>query len=145
MCRGTGIEADGWTAGEAAPVEGPAAIVLWNGQPAQELVRLQIEPATAELNVRASPEGLHYFRLADATVKPLPEQAVLTLARGDAYIALTPEARRLSGSVSIARFLHLRDYFNAERLAESVLDFIAEGAAPGERSETLGVIVIEAR
>jgi hypothetical protein len=46
--------------------------------------------------------------------------------------------------VTIARFLHLRDYFNAERLAEGALDLLAQEAG-GNMPDGVGVIVVEAR
>jgi hypothetical protein len=51
----------------------------------------------------------------------------------------------LAGSLVIARFVHLRDYFNAERLAEALLQHILAEAGSSETSEEVTVIVVEAR
>lgn len=104
-------------------------------------VRLRVNPATATLTATNGGGALHYFRYADATLKPLPAAPPpLTLARGDAYLAVASNGAALD-SPRIARFVHLRDYFNAQRLAEALLAHLAEA---GE-AEGVGVLVVEAR
>jgi len=108
------------------------------------LLTLHLDPRLAAITARANPAILHYHRLADANLKPLPPAPpALTLQRGDAYIALSPGARALAGSPKIARFLHLRDYFNAQRLAEALLaHLLAPHTAP---PHDITIIVLEAR
>ena len=133
----------GWPADQPGPLAAPTAITLW-GNNTSPLLRLAVDPAAAA--VSAVSEGcLHYFRLADATLRPLPAEAALTLARGDAYIAVSPGALRLVDSPAIARYLHVHDGFNAERLAEGVLRFLAEETGQAEFPEDVTVIVVEAR
>jgi len=113
--------------------------------PQVELARLLIDPAAATITASAASGGLHYFRLADATLRPLPAETALTLARGDAYIAVSSGARRLADSPAIARYLHLHDGFNAERLAEGLLRFLAQESGQAEFPEDVTVLVVEAR
>ncbi len=76
------------------------------------------------LHLIATPVILHYSRLADGTVQPLSsDPRPLTLAPGDTYIALTSLS---IDSPTLARFLHLRDYFNADKLATALLAHLAE-------------------
>ena len=106
-------------------------------------LRVAVDPATATLTAtNADGAALHYWRYADATLKPLPATPPpLTLARGDAYIAVARGDPPAANSPTIARFLHLRDYFNAQRLAEALLAHLAEaGGVAG-----VGVLVVEAR
>jgi hypothetical protein len=127
-----------------------------------EALRLQLDPDALTLHFAAQPGVLHYFRLADATLvplppahpparhSPLPRQAhwhgpTLTLAAGDAYIALSPGAARLADSPAVARFLHLRDYFNAEKLAEALLAHLLELAGNEPPATAATVLVVEAR
>lgn len=127
-----------------------------------EALRLRLDPEALTLHFVAQPGVLHYFRLADATLIPLPpahppalhnplsRQAhwhgpTLTLAAGDAYIALSPGAARLADSPAVARFLHLRDYFNAEKLAEALLAHLFELAGDDPPAEAVTVLVVEAR
>ena len=109
------------------------------------------------------PGFFHYFRLADATLIPLPPEheatrhkpgrlpggrpqgSPLQFAAGDAYIAVSPGAGRLADSPGIARFLHLRDYFNAEKMAEALLAHLLELAGTDEIPEDVTVLVVEAR
>ncbi len=104
--------------------------------------RVAVDPATATLTAANDGGTLHYWRYADATLKPLPAAPPpLTLARGDAYIAVALGDPPAADSPTIARFLHLRDYFNAQRLAEALLAHLAEaGGTAG-----VGVLVVEAR
>ncbi len=105
-------------------------------------LRLAVDSATATLTAANDGAALHYWRYADATLKPLPAAPPpLMLARGDAYIAVALGEPPAADSPTIARFLHLRDYFNAQRLAEALLAHLAEaGGVAG-----VGVLVVEAR
>jgi len=133
----------GSPADQTSPLAAPAAITLW-GSGSSPLLRLTVDPAAASLSAAA--DGCrHYFRLADATLRPLPVEAALSLARGDAYIAVSPGALRLADSPAIARYLHVHDGFNAERLAEGVLRFLAQESGQAEFPEDVTVIVVEAR
>ncbi len=148
--RGLGgqrLRLDGWVLDQSGPISAPAVISLAGGpEPAAELVRLVLDPQPAALRAGASGGSRHYFRLADATLRPLPAEApLLALARGDAYIALSPGAARLASSPAIVRWLHERDDFNAERLAEGVLSFLAEKSGQIEFPEDVAVVVVEAR
>jgi hypothetical protein len=142
---GDPIQLEGWRDGQSGPVDGPAFMTLSQGMPRRDLVCVAIEPASAHLSVMAAGGSLHYSRLADATLRPLPAVAAWSLARGDAYIALTPGALRLADSPAIARFLHLHDNFNAQRLAESVLAFLAQESGRTGFPEDVTVLVVEAR
>jgi hypothetical protein len=125
-------------------------------------LRLSLDPASLTLHAAAQPGVLHYFRLADATLVPLPPEhppalhrlirwqahwhgPTLHLAAGDAYIALSPGAARVADSPAIARFLHLRDYFNADKLAEALLAHLLELAGANPLPEDVTVLVVEAR
>ncbi len=115
------------------------------------LLTVLVSPAEARLTPAAEADVLHYFRLADATVRPLPPTPpALVCQAGDAYIAVTPAAARLAAgqaggaSAAIARFLHLRDYFNADKLAAALLAHLVE-VAGGAEVVGAGVLVVEAR
>lgn len=98
------------------------------------------------LTCAAAEEVLHYFRLADATLKPLSDHpGPLAFSPGDAYIALTPGVRRIADGLTVARFLHMRDDFNAEKLADALLDHLMEMAGVDELPEDITALVIEAR
>jgi len=113
---------------------------------AQSVLDVSLEPKTLTLCCAAAEGVWHYFRWADATLKPLPPRPeALAFSPGDAYIALTPGASRIADSPAIARFLHLRDYFNADKLAEALLAHLAELAGTDEFPEDVTVLVIEAR
>jgi hypothetical protein len=136
----------GWLSGKAGPVLAPVEVTLaGGGAPGATLVRLAIDPVTATLAAATAGGSRHYFRLADATLRPLPAEASLSFARGDAYIAVSPGARLLADSPAIARFLHLRDGFNAERLADGLLSFLAHESGQAEFPEDVTVLVVEAR
>ena len=142
----------GWANDQTGPVLAPAEITLSCGaKPLTHWLRLVIDPASASLTAEASGGSGHYFRLADATLRPLPAWppdvafARMTLARGDAYVAVSPGARGLASDVALARFLHMRDHFNAERLAESLLTFLSEESGQRDLAEDATVVVIEAR
>jgi len=98
------------------------------------------------LTCAAAEEVLHYFRFADATLKPLSDQpGPLAFSPGDTYIALTPGVRRIADGPTVARFLHMRDDFNAEKLADALLDHLMEMAGVDELPEDITALVIEAR
>lgn len=105
-----------------------------------------LDVSTLTLTCAATGEVLHYFRLADATLRPLPETpGPLTFSPGDAYIALTPGARRVADSPAIARFLHMRDDFNAEKLADALLDHLVELVGGDVWPESITAVVVEAK
>jgi len=141
---GDHIEFDGWPDGQAGPVGAQTLIRLSNGRPREPLLRVTLEPALDRLSATAARGSLHYSRLADATLRPLPALAEVSFARGDTYIGLTPPAG-LAEPPAIARFLHMRDDFNAERLAEGVLDFLAQESGASDFPLDVSVIVVEAR
>ena len=89
---------------------------------------------------------LQYFRLADGAVKPLPaDPPPLNFSPGDTYIALNLVALDLADSPAIARFLHLRDYFNAEKLADALLAHLIELAGLDEPPPDLSLLIVECR
>lgn len=133
----TGLPADWGTL-----LEAPAQIALAQGPGGPRLLQVAADPATLTVTATAAPDVLHYWRYADATLKPLPPAPPpLGLARGDAYVAVAPGAVNAADGPAIARFLHLRDNFNAQRLAEALGAHIAELA--GDAAVT--VLVVEAR
>jgi hypothetical protein len=144
---GNRLRLAGWANDQAGPMLSPAEIILFYGaEPPIRLVQLAIIPMPARLTASVLDGSQHYYRLADATLRPLPAEArALTFARGDAYIAVSPGARLLADSPAIARFLHLRDDFNAERLAEALLDFLGQTSGQAEFPEAVTVLVVEAR
>lgn len=136
--------------------------------PPRPLVDVRLETATATISPRAGHGVFHYLRQSDATLIPLPPEhaenghklvawkldelgifagqaARLSLRRGDAYVAVTPGAARLTEGTTIARFVHLRDYFNAERLAQALAEEICAGRLAVDISAAFTVLVIEAR
>jgi hypothetical protein len=138
-------------------VQEPQHITLCGG-PAQTMLALELNPTALTLAYRSVPGVLHYFRLADATLIPLPPEheptrhkpgrpqgAPLQFAAGDAYIAVSPGVARITDSPTVARFLHLRDYFNAEKLADALLTHLLELAGAAEIPEDVTVLVVEAR
>jgi hypothetical protein len=136
----------GCTASQSGPLTAPVEITLEGATtPPARLMRLAIDPAAATLAASSTNGSLHYLRLANATLRPLPPEAALSFARGDAYIAVSPGARRLADSPAIARYLHLHDGFNAERLAEGLLRFLAQESGQTEFPEDVTVLVVEAR
>lgn len=129
----------------------------------EPLWTVQADRETLSVRYSASPGVLHYFRLADATLIPLPpgrpangfavrsseahsaSPSPLRFSAGDAYIALSPGAARITDSPAIARFIHLRDYFNAEKLAVALLAHLLELAGSDQLPEDVSVLVVEAR
>jgi hypothetical protein len=155
---GSGLTHDTWTSdGPLSPITQPTRLALAYNCPSPFVSRsgpsspeasltVYLNPTDLTLTCAATPETPHYFRLADATVKPLPPNPEpFSLTAGDAYIALTPGARQLADSPTIARFIHLRDYFNAEKLASALLTHLSELAPRETLDEDLTVLVIEAR
>lgn len=132
-------------------------------------VDVRLDEATGRVTPQALRGVFHYLRQSDATLIPLPPENAeqghklvpwkltelgveagrpftLSLRRGDAYVAVTPGAARLTEGTAIARFIHLRDYFNAERLAQALADDICAGRErPGGIPAAFTVLVIEAR
>jgi hypothetical protein len=106
-------------------------------------LQLQADPLTLRC---AAPAGVwHYFRFADGTVKVLPPRPEpLIFEPGDTYLALSPSARQVTDSPTVARFLHLHDVFNAEKLASALLAQLIENFG-GTFPETVTVVVVEAR
>jgi len=140
-----GAVVTGWPETRAGELTAAADVHLRSGADAAPWLRLTLDPAAVTITAAASGGCLHYFRLADATLRPLPPAAALTLGRGDAYIAVSPGALRLADSPAMARYLHLHDSFNAERLAEGLLLFLAQESGLVEFPEAVTVIVVEAR
>lgn len=125
-----------------------------------EILRLALDLPALTLSFTARPGLLHYFRLADATLLPLPPEHAparhklapghrhvppLRFSAGDAYIAVSPSVAHLADSPAIARFLHLRDYFNAEKLCAALLAHLEELAAGQPLPEDITILVVEAR
>ncbi len=131
----------------AAPFRVITRLHLGVAQDAERnLLDVWLEPEALTLRCAAADDAWHYFRFADSTLKPLPPRPeALAFSPGDAYIALTPGASKIADSPAIARYLHLRDYFNADRLAEALLAHLAELAGTDEFPEDVTVLVIEAR
>ena len=116
-----------------------------------EFVEVQLNPTTLTLTSVAQAGVWHYFRSADGTLKLLdPQPGPLAFEPGDTYIALSPSVRQVSDSPAVARFLHLNDNFNAEKLATRLLAHLIENvglenADGGPFPEALSVLVIEVR
>ena len=134
--------------------------------PPMSLVDVLFDDPAGSLRTQATRGVFHYLRQSDATLIPLPPEATdvghklvpwrleelgvrldqaptLSLRPGDAYVAVTPGAAGLAEGTAIARFIHLRDYFNAERLAQALADDICGGRADLQAPFT--VLVLEAR
>jgi hypothetical protein len=130
----------------------PARLRLLPAPASPPVLTLALDSAAFTLTAAlVDPAALHYFRLADATVKPLPPAPpALACEPGDAYIAVTPAAARLAeaapggASTAIARFIHLRDYFNAEKLAAALLAHVIELGGEADPAGA-GVLVVELR
>jgi len=125
-----------------------------------EILSLALDLSALTLNFTAQPGLLHYFRLADATLLPLPPEYAparhklapgqrhlppLRFSAGDTYIAVSPGVAQLADSPALARFLHLRDYFNAEKLCAALLAHLEELAAGQPFPEDVTALVVEAR
>ena len=133
------------------PLPAPIRLRVLAGPRSLAVISISVDPATSTLLPVADPAARHYFRLADATVKPLPPSPPpLTFEPGDAYVAVTPGAVALAAdqadgaSAALARFVHLRDYFNADKLAAALLEhLLALGGS--QASPGAGVLVVELR
>ena len=137
----------GWSKDSPGTVTVPTEITLLSGtRPGTALLRLSIDPALPSLTASAASGTLQYFRFADAILRPLPpDPHALPLARGDAYIAISPGALRMATGPAIARYIHMRDDFNADRLAQGLLEFLGDQAWPVRIPEDVTVLVVEAR
>ena len=127
--------------GMEGPPAGPAALKVDAAPGGPVCLEAALDPAA--LTVEASTSGgvAHWLRLADASLRPLTAQsALLVLERGDSYVALVTGDASLDPSVRMAaaRFIHLRDYFNADKLAVALLLELENGRG-------LGVLVVECR
>jgi hypothetical protein len=133
----------------AAPQPGAVSAALTLALPApgpKTYLTLRLDPAAGALTTAANGGALHYFRAADASLRPLPlAPSSLSLTAGDAYIAVAPAAAQVAGSAVLARFLHQRDYFNAQRLAEALLAHLRRLAGDAGLADGALVLVIEAR
>lgn len=125
-----------------------------------EILRLVLDLSALTLDFTAQTGILHYFRLADATLLPLPPEHAPTRHKlasgqrhlpplrffaGDTYIAVSPGVAHLADSPALARFLHLRDYFNAEKLCAALVAHLEEQSGGHPFPETVTVLVVEAR
>jgi hypothetical protein len=92
---------------------------------------------------------LHFLRLADAALKHLgPGPCQVLLAPGDAYVAVISGRQSLSSEskLATARFIHLRDDFNANKLAVDLLKHLLADDNPlSQPNPSLGALVIECR
>ena len=122
----------------------PTTLTLtWAATP---LLRVELDHTALAFTAIAHPEVWHYHRWADATIKPLPPQPdLIPLYPGDSYLALSPGARALTDRYAIARFLHERDYFNAEKLAQAVLAQMLAETEASTLAYDFSIVVIEAR
>lgn len=123
----------------SAPLTGAARLAL-------PYLSLAFAPEALTLTCAAAPDVWHYFRWADATLRPMPPAPPpLVFARGDTYIALAPAAAHITDSAAIARFIHLRDYFNAAKLAAVLWAHLEELAEGRPLPAELDVLVVEVR
>lgn len=124
------------TSADVLAVLGPAASLC-----------LCLNETALTLEAAAQPELWHYFRLCDATLTPLGPSLSqpLRLQRGDAYVALSPGARHLTDSPTLARFIHLRDYFTASSLARAILTHIEDTTRTHDFPVDVTALVVEAR
>jgi len=92
---------------------------------------------------------IHFLRLADAALKQLgPDPGQVVLAPGDAYVAVISGRQSLSSETTLAtaRFIHLRDDFNADKLAVDLLKhLLADDNLVSQPHASLGALVIECR
>ena len=107
---------------------------------------VHLNPPTQTLAASAAPGVAHYFRLADGAVKPLTsDPEPIMLGQGDTYVALNPVALTLADGPAIAQFIHLRDYFNVDKLASALLAHLVEVAGVAEAPGNLTILVVESR
>ena len=129
--------------GQAGPLAGPAALAVSAAPGGPVCLEAALDPAALTAAATVSGSVSHWLRLADASLRPLPDQSgMLALARGDSYVALVSSAPELDPAMRMAaaHFIHLRDYFNADKLASALLGELAAENGPG-----LGVLVVECR
>ena len=129
--------------GRAGPLAGLAALSVGAAPGGPICLEAALDPAG--LTIAASVHGgvSHWLRLADASLRPLPARSgLLVLARGDSYVALVRSAPEADPAqrMAAARFVHLRDYFNADKLANALLRELH-----AEHGLGLGVLVVECR
>jgi hypothetical protein len=136
---------EGLPAGASGALREPVTLSVTRRAERGAALTVAVDPGALSVEAGMAGGGLHYFRLADATLRPLPPAPpALRLARGDAYVAVLPGAVGAADGSAIARFLHLRDYFNAEKLARAVLGHMLEvGGAAAEVAVV--IVVVEAR
>ena len=101
-------------------------------------------------SVTSATEGIiHFLRLADAALKQLgPDPGQVLLAPGDAYVAVISGGKSLTSETKLAtaRFIHLRDEFNADKLAADLLKhLLADDNPVSQPNPSLGALVIECR
>jgi hypothetical protein len=107
-----------------------------------------LDPNAMSLMAAVQAGVLHFWRLADATTRPLPAAAgPLQCQRGDAYVAVAQhEAGAPAGyGLALARFIHLRDYFNADKLAQAILEHLDVLDQEYGWDSRAGVLVVEVR
>ena len=110
---------------------------------AEATLSIALNPQDFSLRVSGLPETIHYHRYADATLTPLPPTPPpFTLERGDCYLALSAGLLSITDAATIARFVHLRDYFNAEKLVQAIVREIED---MGEVTHDVTILVIERR
>ena len=127
--------------GKEGPLAGPAALVVTASAGGPVCLEAALDPAALTAAASISAGVSHWLRMADASLRPLPARSgLLALTRGDSYVALvTGEAQPdPAQQMAAARFIHLRDYFNAEKMAEALLLEL-------EAETGLGVLVVECR
>jgi len=109
-----------------------------------------ITSATSVTSATSTTEGIiHFLRLADAALKQLgPDPGQVLLAPGDAYVAVISGGKSLTSETKLAtaRFIHLRDEFNADKLAADLLKhLLADDNPVSQPNPSLGALVIECR
>ena len=132
----------GWQVGALA---GPTRVVVSARPGGPEALTADLAPATVTIEPTAGDSARHWLRLADGTVRPLAKApGPLALEPGDSYVAVvTGVAPDPALSIAAARFIHLRDYFNADKLAGALLAELA--GQEGEAASGMGVLVVECR
>ena len=127
--------------GTAGPLVSPAALVVSAAPGGPVCLQAALDPAALTAAATVSGGVSHWLRLADASLRPVPDQSgLMVLARGDSYVALVSSAPEPDPAqrMAAARFIHLRDYFNADKLASALLEELAA-------ENGLGVLVVECR
>jgi hypothetical protein len=127
--------------GQTGPLAGPGTLAVCASPGMPLCLEVALDPFALTLAASAPAGVAHWLRLADASLKPLPARPnPLALARGDSYVALISGAGELDPEqrMAAARFVHLRDYFNADKLASALLMEL-------HTENGLGVLVVECR